>query len=393
MERLAPDAFEKSSLADEHTHRYRFAARVARGNVVDCACGIGYGSQFLAGQERVRSYLGVDPSTDAIAQAQMRSTDGVRFALGSLENLPAPAGSVDTFVMLETLEHVVDPSVALLKVREAIAADGLLVGSVPSKEYEELCERAYSPNPYHLQRFSLEELTGLLGAHFEAHLILAAEFQLGTLFRPLSASDAPLATAAPSGQLIVDASSEVTEGSFFFLAGSRAALARARDALGAGTQYYPGASKARTDLEELTPLRIAFESSESMVSARDESLAGQADMLEKRWAIIQEQDDAIKTRDEAIASQGKMLEERWDIVVNQGHSIDELKRQLEERDLFIVNQARTMEAHESAMTEQASLLARQSRILVVQERILQQVRNSRLVRVLSRLGLFKRWGL
>lgn len=121
MERLHSGHFAVSSLADEHVHRYRFAARLAQGRTADCACGIGYGSQYLLENEKVTSYFGIDPSSEAIEHAKLNYKSlHANFEQGVLEGLPSGLGKVDTFVMLETLEHVEDPDIALKSVRAHI---------------------------------------------------------------------------------------------------------------------------------------------------------------------------------------------------------------------------------------------------------------------------------
>ena len=157
MERATQDQFSSSALRNEHFHRYALASRLARGLVVDCACGIGYGSEMLCGQEAVDSYWGIDPSDDAIDYARANyARPKVEFSIGTLEENPCLESSVDIFLMFETLEHTVDPDAVLRSVRRCIKPNGLLIGSVPSAEYEALCDQTYGKNPFHLQRFSKE---------------------------------------------------------------------------------------------------------------------------------------------------------------------------------------------------------------------------------------------
>src|SRR5512141_3027969 len=100
-ERLDPTAKAAASAYDQatialHLERYRLAAEYVKGaDVVDCACGTGYGSAMLA-QAGARSGQGVDLDREALAFARLRhphpavtyyEADAVRYA-------PTPVPSV-----------------------------------------------------------------------------------------------------------------------------------------------------------------------------------------------------------------------------------------------------------------------------------------------------------
>ena len=311
MERATEDHFGRASLRDEHIHRYELAARVARGFVVDCACGIGYGSEIIARQTEVEAYLGIDPSEEAIEYASKHYADGqIHFQRGTLEKNSFGSASVDSFLMFETLEHTENPHPALASIRGCLKQDGLLVGSVPSSEYEALCASTYGPNPFHLQRFSKEQITEILGRHFESVRIFSAEFVLGTLVRciddggeKINENGAEIALAATKGEFGV-------VGSIVFIAGSERRVEEAIKKIGALIKFLPSIPKVIFDRDEVEPIRAAMQSMEALIRERDEAIAGQARMLEERWAAMQSMEALIRERDEAIAGQARMLEER-----------------------------------------------------------------------------------
>jgi SAM-dependent methyltransferase len=70
---------------------------------------------------------GVEPSTAAVSAARSRS--GGTVEQGFAEDVDLAPESIDVVVMLETLEHLVDPSLVLSRLRPAIAPDGLLAVS------------------------------------------------------------------------------------------------------------------------------------------------------------------------------------------------------------------------------------------------------------------------
>jgi len=53
-----------------------------------------------------------------------------------------------------------------------------------------------------------------------------------------------------------------------------------------------------------------MQSMEALIRERDEAIAGQARMLEERWASMQSMEALIRERDEAIIEQRKLLEKR-----------------------------------------------------------------------------------
>lgn len=78
-----------------------------------------------AAQDRGWAASGVEPSRWAVNTA--RSLFDVDLVKGSLEHAEFPPGSVDCIVMVDVLEHLVDPLGALQRCRPWLAADGVLV--------------------------------------------------------------------------------------------------------------------------------------------------------------------------------------------------------------------------------------------------------------------------
>jgi SAM-dependent methyltransferase len=335
------------------------AVRVARGIVVDCACGIGYSSEIVCRKDEVGSYLGIDPSEDAIEYARKNYADGrIRFEIGTLEANSCLDSSVDTYLMFETLEHTATPELALANVRRCLKPDGLLIGSVPSADYEALCEQTYGANPYHLQRFSKERIAAMLGEHFESVRLFSAEFVLGTLFRSAerdAGDQSDVLTGKDDMQGIV--------GSIIFLAGTLDRVVEAIRALGAPNKFFLSTPKVIFDRDEVEPIRKAFHLTESALIKRDKSLETQARMLEERWAAMQSMDAMVHERDEAIARQARMLEERWAAM----QSMDAMVR---ERDGAIARQARMLEERWAAMQSMEATIAMQRQVNEAQSAML-----------------------
>jgi len=163
MERMPRENLQALSPSSmEHTHRYLCAKVLARGSVLDLACGIGYGAKILLDNPAVTDYVGVDVAEDAIAEAQRTAPAHARFITGSTLDLPFDHAAFDAIVSLETLEHVEDPARAVAEFRRVLKPHGVLVGSVPPASFEDFCTGQYGKNQYHLQKFCAPEPKQLL---------------------------------------------------------------------------------------------------------------------------------------------------------------------------------------------------------------------------------------
>jgi ubiquinone/menaquinone biosynthesis C-methylase UbiE len=168
MERLDVKELDANPIFQtEHRHRYIWASRYATGAVCDVACGNGYGGQILSSNAEVSSYIGIDASDDAVSQASLSFSDENRkYVLGSATAIALQASSIDTVVSLETLEHLEEPEIAVREFLRILKPEGILVGSVPSKYFDDKAEEVYGKNIYHVTRFTSKTLLELLQRYF-----------------------------------------------------------------------------------------------------------------------------------------------------------------------------------------------------------------------------------
>jgi SAM-dependent methyltransferase len=141
-------------LEAEHIARYRWAAKYMRdANVLDVACGTGYGAKilFAAGARRVTS---VDLSFHAI-EFGVRSYN-IAGLVGNAHLLPFKNGVFEGVVSLETLEHLAHPEMFIGELARVLRPRGVLTLSTPNLYLSD------GTNPYHLREFSLRELLELL---------------------------------------------------------------------------------------------------------------------------------------------------------------------------------------------------------------------------------------
>jgi SAM-dependent methyltransferase len=99
---------EEQIRVSRHVSRYALLRQYAYGNVLDVACGCGYGTYLLATNPDVRHVTGVDGSSDAIAHARENFFHPkTTFVEGGIETFTS-GDRVDLVISVETLEHLKD---------------------------------------------------------------------------------------------------------------------------------------------------------------------------------------------------------------------------------------------------------------------------------------------
>ncbi len=171
MERMNEDLIKKDHLINEHYARYDCFSSLIKGHVVDCACGIGYASEIIVNNKFVSKYTGIDISSEAIniANNNYKKNNIVEFLEGDLDSLNMESDSIDTFISMETLEHINYSNLnkCLTEINRVLKDDGVFIGSVPTDLFDNKCEEVYGKNNYHITRFNFEFLKKLLGSFFE----------------------------------------------------------------------------------------------------------------------------------------------------------------------------------------------------------------------------------
>jgi len=159
-ERIIPGAIPVP-LFNEHEDRYRFAAAYVKNkSVVDVACGVGIGSQFLldAGATRVTG-IDIDPVALEYARAEYKDCN---FVACDAQRLLLADNSADVIVSFETIEHIPDPLGFLRECRRVLKPEGLFICSTPNHA---VC-RWWGLNPFHNREFFPQEFTDLVASLF-----------------------------------------------------------------------------------------------------------------------------------------------------------------------------------------------------------------------------------
>lgn len=164
-ERFVPS--EEGEIRQEHLHRYAWCLPAAAGkDVLDIACGEGYGSAALA--RVARSVVGVDISAEAVEHARVRYGDAsnLRYEQGSAAAIPLADDSVDMVVSYETVEHLHEQEDMLAEIRRVLRPDGVLVMSSPNRVT--YSEKAGYHNEFHVRELDFDEFAALLARQFPA---------------------------------------------------------------------------------------------------------------------------------------------------------------------------------------------------------------------------------
>jgi SAM-dependent methyltransferase len=166
FERLSPGNVEWDAYFANHIFRYQFAGeqlkRLNKTKVLDAACGVGFGSQFLA-SDGMESVVAVDRNEEALAIAAKNFshpnivylTDDCHVLDNARRYGPFPA-----IVSFETLEHLPDPKAFLKQCYSLLEPGGVMILSTPNSNVS-------SPDghvewEFHEKEYTPEELEELL---------------------------------------------------------------------------------------------------------------------------------------------------------------------------------------------------------------------------------------
>ena len=152
-----------------HLNRYKLQNQFVYGDILDIACGIGYGSSILVKNKKIKSYTGADISPDAIKIAhQTFSNYKTSFVQADINQTPFKKQQFDCVICNETIEHLPQPTLAIQEISRLVKDHGIFTGTVPSKYYDKFFEQKWGvKNQYHKTQFTRKSLTALLKNHFK----------------------------------------------------------------------------------------------------------------------------------------------------------------------------------------------------------------------------------
>ncbi len=148
------------SLLALHAAGYRAVVeRLGPGRLLDVGCGQGFESVGLAAEGR--TVLGVDYSAEATGTAAARfGSDGLVVARMDALDLGLAGSSFDWACSSHLIEHFTRPEAHVAELARVLRPGGVAFFLTPN-------EPADFENPFHVHLFGPDELSGLLGRHFE----------------------------------------------------------------------------------------------------------------------------------------------------------------------------------------------------------------------------------
>lgn len=145
-------------VSTQHVERYRYAlTRLIEGqNVLDIACGAGYGTAMIS--EHGCEAVGADYDDDSITNARASWSQATFTEANALE-LPFGDCSFDAVVSYETIEHVYSGEQFLSEMYRVLRPGGTFICSTPNIRY--------TAHPsYHIKEYEPEEFYKLVQGRF-----------------------------------------------------------------------------------------------------------------------------------------------------------------------------------------------------------------------------------
>ncbi len=130
-------------------------------NVLDIACGVGYGSRFLKDSTQAKKVTGVDISLSTINYAKnVFSTDQLEFINSSaIDSFLFPENNFDVIVSFETIEHIHESEILIKNYYKWLKKDGRLICSTPNQEVVPFNPKL---SPYHVRHYSPSDFSEIL---------------------------------------------------------------------------------------------------------------------------------------------------------------------------------------------------------------------------------------
>lgn len=168
-ERQVSESLE--GIKPNHRQRYAYAIHKimetygadAEINILDAACGVGYGTLMIANAFPNANVLGVDVFAEAVEVAKRAykrpNNDFEVLDLGNASAWTYPTDHFDAIVSIETIEHVENADDLIDRYANATT---LLIGSVPN---ESIVPFDKNQHPFHYRHYTKEQFAELLDKH------------------------------------------------------------------------------------------------------------------------------------------------------------------------------------------------------------------------------------
>ena len=151
----------------EHWNRYLTFHYLAESkNILDVACGEGYGTDLLS--SIARKAVGVDLSVKNINHANKKYAGGknnLEYIAADACNLPIESNSIEIVYSFETIEHLENIPAFLQSITRIILDSGAGIISTPRPNINPRSNKPF--NPFHINELSAAEFENHLKRHFK----------------------------------------------------------------------------------------------------------------------------------------------------------------------------------------------------------------------------------
>lgn len=347
----------------EHWHRYLFARQFVAGkDVLDAACGEGYGSAWLARAARKVSGLDVDAPTVAAARAKYGGPS-LQFDVGSVAAMPYADASFDYAISFETLEHLAEQEAMLREFRRVLRPDGVLIISTPNKA--EYSDKRHFQNAFHVHELYEDDFRALLGRHFAAQRWLGQKLTFNSAlwpWPPASSLPPPCEWIQPEG---VDAQAITPPMYFIAFVAARESLLPSVQTMTlladpTETMYdeYVNTVERASALERLVVER------ERQLGRRNAQMEHAENLLAQREAVVSERDGQLSAMARRAADMEALIVQREGIIIERDRELSEVVAQTTRREQIIAERDRQLAAMAARSAEMETLIAERERVIV-----------------------------
>jgi 2-polyprenyl-3-methyl-5-hydroxy-6-metoxy-1,4-benzoquinol methylase/uncharacterized coiled-coil protein SlyX len=375
----------------EHLHRYAIARDLAYGkDVLDIACGEGYGSELLA--TVARKVTGVDISEEAIAHAARKYVrPNIVFAVGSCACIPLADASIDLVVSFDTLEHHDQHLEMMGEIRRVLHPDGTLI--ISSSDKHEYSDVPGYKNEYHVKELYLSEFKDLLATRFKHVRVFGQRVNFGSLVAP---TDGRATRFVTYGRRDASVRREpgIMKPVYYIALASNVALPQIHGGLYDGTSYLNSQLADRDgEIDRLNQTvaerdrRIdrfnqAVAERDGQINALNRSVAERDGQITVLSRLVAERDGQINALNRSVAERDGRINALNRSVAERDKQINALNRSAAQRDVQITKLNR-------GLTKRDETIVGLNRTLAAEDAKLRALRSSTSWRVTAPLRFLK----
>ena len=364
-ERYIPEVHGNIEL--EHMHRYLLASQIAMGkDILDIACGEGYGTALLAG--KAKNITGVDISAETINHARKKyAKENINFMVGSCTEIPLPDKSIDLVVSFETIEHLEEHDLMMKEIKRVMRSNGVLLISSPDKYYYSV-EPGYH-NPFHKKELYQHEFRQLIEEYFKNTLYFEQRVIYGSMV--LSNSFPTLTMSYFKENETIKSANGIIRPTYWI------ALASDADLPELMTGIYECPINESEIVREWTKV---VETRDETIATLQSQIAEHAQLIEtlrsqltEKEKTLQDLGQQVASKDEAIAMLQAQIAEHAQLIETLRSQLTEKEQALQDLGQQVASKDETIASLQAQTAEHAQLIETSRSQLAEKEKTLQDL--------------------